>query len=527
MSRLRPALKFVVFLVFAAAPLAVHAADDPLGEPWPFGAGGAGFDGRDLQNLGLIGAKVDDAARPRPQKSARVSGRRSFQIDRTAGDDGADKLRVDILMEKGPGARAKLRADDVIVGVNGQPFAGNSLKLLAQALETAETGANGGAVVLQIERDGKPKDVSVKIPKVGPEMADPTTGKGRRKILDDALAWLAENQEGGGYPQTLSGLNGSVVKSSLAGLAWIGGGSDLKAGKYAKNVRAAAKFVAGNVDQTTSPMASSAGGPSWDQSNWAYACTAIFLGELNLRSPSPSVEKPLFACAQKLVERQEASGGWSHGGGGVNALDYLELNIVSALAISGLGLAQQSGFEVPKETIEKAHEYIRLSSDPRGGVGYSASPGQAGSGNIGRTAGCYLGFVALGRGKHPQVRKMREWIEERPGEVLGGHASIMIHTLLAGVASHAIGGEARKGFWDELRRDLTLARAPDGSLQPRQWFESVGMESNSDVSFGDAWTTAAWAVVLACEPDPKTETPGLPGWTGRDVKSGEFAETGK
>ena len=65
-----------------------------------------------------------------------------------------------------------------------------------------------------------------------------------------------------------------------------------------------------------------------------------------------------------------------------------------------------------------------------------------------------------------------------------------------------------------LERDMVLARAPDGSFQPRPWHESLQMGSNSDVTFGEVWTTATWAIVLGCEP-VKGGRPGLPVWLGR------------
>ena len=40
------------------------------------------------------------------------------------------------------------------------------------------------------------------------------------------------------------------------------------------------------------------------------------------------------------------------------------------------------------------------------------------------------------------------------------------------------------------------------------------MKSNSDVSFGQVWTTAAWTVVLVSEPT-KDGVVGFPAWTGR------------
>jgi len=147
-----------------------------------------------------------------------------------------------------------------------------------------------------------------------------------------------------------------------------------------------------------------------------------------------------------------------------------------------------------------------------GGVAYSHVSGQRGMGNIGRTAGAWLGFRTLGLRSHPWCRKMRGYVERHVDAVLGGHASLMQHVQLAGVASQAVGKAGRKKYWQTMQRDLVLARAPDGSFQPRPWHETLSMSTNSDVTFGEVWTTASWTVVLACEPDKRM--PGLPAWTG-------------
>jgi len=236
------------------------------------------------------------------------------------------------------------------------------------------------------------------------------------------------------------------------------------------------------------------GGANWNQTNWGLAYAAMFLGELHARTPDRAVLDALHFCAKKLVRNQEASGGWAHGPGGRNALGYIELNIVTGLALCGLGVAQQFGFSVPKDCLDRAEAYLRASSGGDGGVGYSTSPGQKGRGNIGRTAGAWIGYLALGRGKSAWGRKMGNYVRRNSDKVLGGHASLMQHIQLAGIAAHAQ-GKAR-AFWKAMQRDLVLARAPDGSFQPRPWHESLAMGSNTDVSTGEVWTTASWACVL-------------------------------
>ena len=68
-----------------------------------------------------------------------------------------------------------------------------------------------------------------------------------------------------------------------------------------------------------------------------------------------------------------------------------------------------------------------------------------------------------------------------------------------------------------MRRDLILARAPDGSFQPRPWHESLLMQTNTDVIMGEVWTTACWTIVLAAD-GKGDKKGGLPGWLGRRVQ---------
>jgi hypothetical protein len=178
----------------------------------------------------------------------------------------------------------------------------------------------------------------------------------------------------------------------------------------------------------------------------------------------------------------------------------VELNIVTGLALTALGLAARAGCEVDSEKIESMQAYLEASS-AGGGVGYSTKEGQVGQGNIGRTAVTWLGYRLVGNGKSKTARAMGTYVKRNAGEVLGGHASLMQHILWAGLAAQAQGGGAEKNFWSSLERDLLLAMAPDGSFQPRPWHETISMASNSDVSFGEVWTTAAWACVLVATPN--------------------------
>lgn len=497
--------------LLACLLLAAAAAAQAKGkhEQWPFGVDdqgdpGAMLDRRDLFNLGPLGAKAWDADRPEPEPTR--SGQRTVESHGEPGEDvGPRRLLVRALFGGGPAQRAGLALGDVITGVDGSAFAAGCFAPLAAAITAAEAG--DGKLALQIERKGAPATLALRLPKLGKAAAAPETGKLRQELLEQACRWLADRQQGGGFPETLGGGNGAVVQTCLAGLAWISAGSSLKRGRYKDNLKSASQFVLHGVGHDESQDA------SWDQTTWGYAHAAIFLGELALASKTREFDKELQRLADTLAQRQEASGGFGHGAGGKNALGYVELNIIAGYVLGGLSLCAQCGCKVDDQVVDKLLGYCRESAGDDGGVGYSTGEGQKGMGNIGRTAGTWLGARGLGRGQDPFAQKMEQYVRGHVAKVLDGHASLQQHILLAGLAAATLGGEAEAAYWDSgRRRDLVLARAPDGSLQPRPWHESLLMGSNTDVSMGEVWSTASWAIVLGARGDGKAG--GLPGWCG-------------
>lgn len=500
--------------LLAGLLLAVPAAAQKSDSHWPWGVGADAdqFTRRDLFNLGALGAKAWDADRPEPALE-RTSGTRRIEGtgEGGGGDVGPKRLVVRAVYDGGPAQRAGLQLDDVLTGVDGEPFANGCLLPMAAALQRAE--AVDGKLVLQVQRGDKSLDLAIKLKKLGEFAKTPEAGRMRQLVLDDALAWLAKRQQGGGYPETLSGMNGAVVQTCLAGLAWLGGGSSLQKGKYKTNLASAAQFVLHGLEQPD-PMRGNTSGGNWDQTTWGYAHAAIFLGELQLAGGGKKPSADLQRIADTLCQRQEISGGYGHGPGGKNALGYLELNILAAYVADGLSICQQAGCKVDPAVVDKLLGYAEASAGGDGGVGYSTGEGQQGMGNIGRTAGTWLAALGFGRGEHPFTKQMGEYVRAHIADMMGGHASLQQHILLAGLAASALGKDAAAAYWSGgLQRDLTLARAPDGSLQPRPWHESLSMQSNTDVSVGEVWSTASWAIVLGAFGEPGKG--GLPGWCGR------------
>ena len=221
-------------------------ATQSRGTSWPFGSTTAGR-GRDLYNLGLIGAKASDAVRGEPEASSGGS----FQVDPDArfDDDGPEELRVELLLSGGPAELAGLAIGDVIVGVGTRNFDGGSFEDLAEGLGKAT--AKDGELRLRVRRggEGNIERVELTVPVLGRELSKPTDADARAILGARALEWLAGVQEeDGGFPETLSGKNGAVVQTCIAGLAWLAGGSSLEEGAYAENLSGALSFVRSFLD---------------------------------------------------------------------------------------------------------------------------------------------------------------------------------------------------------------------------------------------------------------------------------------
>ncbi|MEM7516666.1 MAG: PDZ domain-containing protein, partial [Planctomycetota bacterium] len=249
---------------------ALAALAPPQETQWPFGAAGAK---RDLYHAGFLGFKASDAIEGEPRSDG-ASGKRSVQ---TAPDDGRDfgpeVLRVEMLLPGGPAEEAGLLVGDEVLGLGRKNFKEGCFEPLAKALAKALKSKEPATIELKVRREGEKgtETVEIEVESLGKVFSKPTSPEARAVVGQRALAWLAERQgTGGGFKQTLSGVNGAVIQTCVAGLAWIAGGSNLESGDYAENLTTAVSFVRNNLDNMGG-RSPSEGGANWNQSNWGWA----------------------------------------------------------------------------------------------------------------------------------------------------------------------------------------------------------------------------------------------------------------
>lgn len=428
--------------------------------------------------------------------------------------DGKEGIRVTNVLENGPAKASGLEIGDVIVGVGTISFGKSKLHVVYQlvgALEQASSQKSAKASLI-VQRGGKKETLALALPYLGAHSANcPAACPRCIRQANESLEWLAKAQNAdGSFDTKYSATNGQVVVSCLAGLAFLASGSTQKNGPYAKNIAKAAEFVMKNCGKELDFGGIGRGnmGGNWNQTNWGYAYSCVFLSEVYRHDPSKELKERLEEMMQTIARNQEASGGWAHGPGGPNALGYLELQIVGNWCLTALGALKRLGFKVPQATVDKGVAYAISTSSGDGGIGYSDRPGQKGVGDPGRTAGCIWAFSLLGITKHPFYPKMVAYFKREMGNIPNGHVSPVMHFTASAFASMHLGPACWKEFMELFRLEILAARCPDGTFSARPTEESQLMHSNHDREMGPVWTTASYALILQL---PNGKLPTLTG----------------
>ncbi len=439
--------------------------------------------GDDFFNLGPTGA----AGTPLDAKQAEEAG---------AGR--APAIRVDRVDEKTPAA-GHLRKGDVILTAGGRPFPKREdpVHLFSRAVEAAEASRTG-ILKLTVLRGGRPQKVAFKMRRTGPHSRTcPSRCKKCKAAAMAGLKYLADHQSGdGSFECFTGGINGKVAVTTVAGLAFLASGSVPGQGPFGKPIEKAVGYVMRNAGKESVFKSRMTGKGNMSQVNWNVGYAPWLLAEAYKTTGNPALLEKIKELCAAIVKNQETSGGWGHGPGGPNALNYVELEIVSNFCLTSLGAAQRLGVEVPKEPVDRAIEWIVATSAGDGGVGYSTRPGQQGFGDAGRTAGAIIAFHTLKLDRHPFFGKMKSYFRRNMDKLIGGHVSPCMHLLSGAMAAKMEGRQTWKAYMNTFRDEFMAARCPDGSFSARPTKESQQLHHNTDRGLGPAWITAHYTLVL-------------------------------
>jgi hypothetical protein len=291
------------------------------------------------------------------------------------------------------------------------------------------------------------------------------------------LASLAREQnEDGSFGKGRYDKN--VAVTALSCLAFMADGNTPGRGEYHKQVEKGLEYTLQSSTETGLLAADSTNGPMY-----GHGFATLFLGEVygmtvggGDTALAARVHETLVKAVHLIEQTQNEEGGWRY-----NPVPYDADISVTICQIMALRSARNAGIEVPKETIDRAVEYVRKCQNPDGGFKYQLTTGTS---MWPRSAAGVASLFYAGIYKDEAIDKGIEYITANalPGEGNRQAAHYYYGHYYAVQAMYLAGGEAWAKWWPAIRKELLDKQQADGS-----W---------PDPSVGPAYGSAMALIIL-------------------------------
>ena len=246
--------------------------------------------------------------------------------------------------------------------------------------------------------------------------------------------------------------------TALCALAFMADGHLPDRGKYGLEVRRALNFVLESATETGLLAAETSHGPMY-----GHGFATLFLGEIYGMNPSDDrVRDALGRAIQLIVNSQNDEGGWRY-----NPVPYDADVSVTICEIMALRSARNAGIKIPRDTIDKAVEYVRGCQNPDGGFRHMS---QSGRSAWPRTAAGVASLFYAGIYEDEVIEKGLDYlnITAMPGEGRQGHAHYFYGHYYAVQAMYLAGGDWWSRWWPAIRGELIRMQSSEGSWQDNQ-----------------------------------------------------------
>lgn len=448
------ALLVLITVGFVQSPLAVAQTFIPANKD---------TEDPSLLSIGPIGVRVKtDHVNPRQPRSESSSATVKYIFENSLAD-------------------GKLKLDDVITGVNEEPFKENFSAKIAKAIDDAEGGT--GELVLNIERDNSKLEIAFQLKTIGSYSATwPRDCKKSSQILQDACDWLVAHQQTNGRLEH-SKRGSAFVLSSIGGLAMLG--CDPK--RYEKPIKAIVDFEVNLLTKRRGPEGHYQNGKL---ELWSLTYAAIFLSEYYLATNDQTIPPTLDFLNDEIFHRQfhqadaEAIAHvvatrkrrgdrgdpfpkywFSHGEVTTRSSGYVHLGANVANACLAWSLLKEAGVNVDMKNYNATMDFIEKTS-PTGAMRYTARIGQTSvpPDGFGRTG--VLGLAMHIDGNRPEYQlKLKDALNKMyPEHVYFSHATCVLGKAWGVLAIARHDPELFRRLMDECQHDFDLLRLSDGSF---------------------------------------------------------------
>jgi hypothetical protein len=314
-----------------------------------------------------------------------------------------------------------------------------------------------------------------------------------------ALDWLARQQQRDGHWEASGGQFASAM-TGIAGMALLMEGSTIREGKYATQIRRAVDWLLAHAQ--SNGLIGEVNAPNQGLGYmYGHGFSILFLSQIYGEEEDVDRRRKLEDLLTRAVDfcckAQTSRGGWGY----LSALDGNDFDegSVSVTQVQALRAARNAGIVVPKQAIDKTHEYLKRCTTSRGGLIYSLQSGGGGERPT-ITVAAIASMFSTGEYTSPLAKKWLKFVKPVvPVDTVGrdqfGHSEYT-HYYYAQVI-YMLGEDGYAKMFPESREAerLTWSRYKKG------FFPFLERTQNADGSWtgtaiGQVYTTSCYLTIL-------------------------------
>lgn len=281
------------------------------------------------------------------------------------------------------------------------------------------------------------------------------------QAITRGLTLLVRRQNEDGTFQS-SGQGRWVGVVSLAGLAWLSRGVRPGIGADGEALERSGRYVLSQVQSSgfLSANGETSHGPMYD-----HGFGALFLAELYGAGQDLGMRSKLVSAVKLIIRTQNAEGGWRYNPAPTEA--DLSVTVCQMMALRA---ARNAGVGVPKETIERAVDYVRRSQNADGGYMYRITGGES---RFPLTAAAVVALYNAGIYDGPEIESAVEFLHANAAanSSLERNSFFYYAHYYSAQAFWHQGGEAWTTWYKGLRKSLLSLNNAQGG-----WFDYNSVE---------------------------------------------------
>lgn len=284
--------------------------------------------------------------------------------------------------------------------------------------------------------------------------------------IDRGLTILAARQNpDGSFGQGSEPYRGNVAICSLAGLAFLAQGSTPNEGKWGRQVESILNYLLDNAEPS-GLIIRRMGGRQESRVMYGHGLATLFLAECYGMSEREDLRDKLDRAVRLILQSQNAEGGWRYD---PRPPDRADISVTAA-QVMALRAAKNAGVHVPKETIDRAVDYVKKCQNADGGFMYRLPSGESG---FARSAMALASLQCAGIHEGPEVDAAFRYLDRfAPSDVdKSGQGYFFFGHYYAGQAYWLRGGLIWPRWYGAIRDELLSLQNDDGT-----WFSFISVD---------------------------------------------------